>query len=59
MALQLQALLLFLSASVAGEASSHELPELICPGVSHKLWLDIYSSCNPRGSIIQEKEWSW
>lgn len=35
-----------------GEAFGHELSGLIGPGVSHRLWLDVYSSCDPRASII-------
>lgn len=40
------------SLPAAGEASGHVLPELICAGVRHKLWPDIYSSCDPHVSII-------
>ena len=38
--------------AAVGEASGHELPELICTGVSHKLRLDVYSICDPHISII-------
>lgn len=44
--------------ATVGEASSLELPELICTSVSHKLWLDIYSSHDPGGIDYLGKEWS-